>query len=148
MVSIATFSGAKNPSRTTSPINDVIYSDLGLNFIAHPVTKKVTVLKNEDAIKRALRNLILTDSGEKFFEPLYGGNIRALLFENLDRVTEITIKENIKDTVRQFEPRVTVVDVDVNSNRIDNNDITISIIFRINESPILSELEFTVERIR
>ena len=53
MVSIATFSGAKNPSRTTSPINDVIYSDLGLNFIAHPVTKKVTVLKNEDAIKRA-----------------------------------------------------------------------------------------------
>jgi len=95
-----------------------------------------------------LRNLILTDSGEKFFEPLYGGNIRALLFENLDRVTEITIKENIKDTVRQFEPRVTVVDVDVNSNRIDNNAITISIIFRINESPILSELEFTVERIR
>ena len=63
-----------------SLVNEVYYSDVPLNFIAHPVTKTIKPLENEDAIKRALRNLILTNNNELFYRPLYGGNITALLF--------------------------------------------------------------------
>ena len=96
-------SGAVDPRR-----NEVVYKDLGLSFIPHPVTKNVSVLKNEDAIKRALRNLVLTNKGEKFFDELYGGNITALLFENLTPGDILDIKGNIRDAIRADEPRVTV----------------------------------------
>ena len=67
--------------------NEVVYKDLGLSFIPHPVTKNVGVLKNENAVKRAVRNLILTNKGEQVFDELYGGNITSLLFENITPVT-------------------------------------------------------------
>ncbi len=67
--------------------NEVVYKDLGLSFIPHPVTKNVGVLKNENAVKRAVRNLILTNKGEQVFDELYGGNITSLLFEKITPVT-------------------------------------------------------------
>ena len=76
--------------------NEVVYKDLGLSFIPHPVTKNVGVLKNENAVKRAVRNLILTNKGEQVFDELYGGNITSLLFENITPVTLLNIKEIIK----------------------------------------------------
>ena len=135
-------SGAVDPRR-----NEVVYKDLGLSFIPHPVTKNVSVLKNEDAIKRALRNLVLTNKGEKFFDELYGGNILGLLFENFTPVTEIDIEENIKNAIKTEEPRATVIDVEIIASP-DTNNITINIIFRINDSPDLDSLTFTVERVR
>ena len=135
-------SGAVDPRR-----NEVVYKDLGLSFVAHPVTKNVSVLKNEDAVKRAIRNLILTNKGEKFFDELYGGNILGLLFENFTPVTEIDIEENIKNAIKTEEPRATVIDVEIIASP-DTNNITINIIFRINDSPDLDSLTFTVERVR
>ena len=135
-------SGAVDPRR-----NEVVYKDLGLSFVAHPVTKNVSVLKNEDAVKRAIRNLILTNKGEKFFDELYGGNILGLLFENFTPVTEIDIEENIKNVIKTEEPRATVIDVEIIASP-DTNNITINIIFRINDSPDLDSLTFTVERVR
>ena len=135
-------SGAVDPRR-----NEVVYKDLGLSFIPHPVTKNVSVLKNEDAIKRALRNLVLTNKGEKFFDELYGGNITALLFENLTPGDILDIKGNIRDAIRADEPRATVIDVEIIASP-DTNNITINIIFRINDSPDLDSLTFTVERVR
>ena len=135
-------SGAVDPRR-----NEVVYKDLGLSFVAHPVTKNVSVLKNEDAVKRAIRNLILTNKGEKFFDELYGGNILGLLFENFTPVTEIDIEQNIKNAIKTEEPRATVIDVEIIASP-DTNNITINIIFRINDSPDLDSLTFTVERVR
>ena len=135
-------SGAVDPRR-----NEVVYKDLGLSFVAHPVTKNVSVLKNEDAVKRAIRNLILTNQGEKFFNELYGGNVTALLFENWGPISELSLRKSIKDPVKVYEPRATVLEVEVVSLP-DNNRIKINIIFRINDNPNPSELTFTVERIR
>ena len=135
-------SGAVDPRR-----NEVVYKDLGLSFVPHPVTKNVSVLKNEDAVKRAIRNLILTNQGEKFFNELYGGNVTALLFENWGPISELSLRKSIKDTVKVYEPRATVLEVEVVSLP-DNNRIKINIIFRINDNPNPSELTFTVERIR
>ena len=123
---VALRSGAVDPRR-----KEIVYRDLGLSFIPHPVTKNVSVLKNEDAVKRAIRNLILTNKGEQFFDDLYGGNI----------------KENIRTAVRAEEPRATVLDVEVISSP-DLNTIKISVIFSINDSPEPSLLSFTVERVR
>ena len=135
-------SGAIDPRR-----NEVVYRDLGLSFIPHPVTKNVAVLKNEDAIKRAIRNLILTNQGEQVFNELYGGNISALLFENFTPITELDIKSNITDTIKTYEPRATVRGVEVIPNA-DANAIKINVVFSINDNPELSQLTFTVERVR
>ena len=126
---------------------EVVYKDLGLSFIPHPVTKNVGVLKNEEAIKRAVRNLILTNKGEQVFDELYGGHITALLFENITPVTIIDIKENIKTAVRANEPRATILDVEVTAPP-DLNSIKVNIVFQINDSPNASTLTFNVERVR
>ncbi len=135
-------SGAIDPRR-----NEVVYRDLGLSFIPHPVTKNVAVLKNEDAVKRAIRNLIMTNQGEQVFNELYGGNITALLFENFTPITELDIKSNITDTIKTYEPRATVQGVEVEPFE-SSNAIKINIVFSINDNPELSQLTFTVERIR
>ena len=135
-------SGAVNPQR-----KEIVYKDLGLSFIPHPVTKNVAVLKNENAVKRAIRNLILTNQGEQFFNELYGGNITSLLFENFTPITVMEIKASVIDTVQVYEPRATVLDVDVIAYP-DSNSIKINIVFQINDSPQSSLLTFTVERVR
>ena len=135
-------SGAVDPQR-----KEIVYKDLGLSFIPHPVTKNVAVLKNENAVKRAIRNLILTNQGEQFFNELYGGNITSLLFENFSPITVMEIKASIIDTVQVYEPRATILDVDVIAQP-DSNSIKINIVFQINDSPNSSTLTFTVERVR
>lgn len=135
-------SGAVDPQR-----KEIVYKDLGLSFIPHPVTKNVAVLKNENAVKRAIRNLILTNQGEQFFNELYGGNITSLLFENFTPITVMEIKASVIDTVQVYEPRATVLDVDVIAQP-DSNSIKINIVFQINDSPQSSLLTFTVERVR
>ena len=139
---VALRSGAIDPRR-----NEVVYRDLGLSFIPHPVTKNISVLKNEDAVKRAIRNLILTNQGEKFFNQLYGGNVSALLFENWGPILELSLRQDIKNTVKVYEPRATVLGTEIISSP-DNNSIKINIIFQINDNPNPSELTFTVERVR
>lgn len=135
-------SGAVNPNR-----KNIIYKDLGLTFSSHPVTKKLTVLKNENAIKRAIRNLILTNKGERFFNPLFGGNITSQLFENFGPITAINMREDITEAIQTYEPRATVLEVEVKKN-IDLNSVMINIFFSIDENPQVQELSFNVERIR
>jgi phage baseplate assembly protein W len=135
-------SGAVNPNRKS-----IVYKDLGLTFSSHPVTKKLTVLKNENAIKRAIRNLILTNKGERFFNPLFGGNITSQLFENFGPVTAINMREDITEAIQTYEPRATVLEVEVKKN-IDLNSVMINIFFSIDENPQVQELSFNVERIR
>ena len=135
-------SGAVNPNRKS-----IIYKDLGLTFSSHPVTKRLTVLKNENAIKRAIRNLILTNKGERFFNPLFGGNITSQLFENFGPITAINMREDITEAVQTYEPRATILEVEVKQN-IDLNSVMINIFFTIDENPQVQELSFNVERIR
>jgi phage baseplate assembly protein W len=141
-MSVDTTTNSVNLSR-----NEIIYKDLGISFQSHPVTKKLTVLKNENAVKRAIKNLILTNKGEKFFRPLYGGNINSYLFENFTRVTEIDVRRDIINAIETYEPRATVLDVIVNA-REDQNTLRVTIIFSIKDSRTPVELSFNVERIR
>jgi phage baseplate assembly protein W len=137
------------PSGALNPIlKEVVFSDVNVSFTPHPVTGKLPVLKNADAVKRAVRNLILTNFGERPYEPLYGGNVRALLFENTDDpLLESLIQTRIEAAIENFEPRAKVdrVVVDV---KPDSNALVIKIRFTIVNERFPVDLEVAIERVR
>ena len=136
------------PSGATNPLpNELVFSDINVTLTPHPVTGKVGVLRNENAVKRALRNLILTNQFERPYEPLFGGNILALLFENSDPFIEYRVKKQIETAISNFEQRVKVQEVQVDSNP-DSNDLEINIIFFVENQPDPVELNITLERVR
>lgn len=123
------------------------YSDLDLDFIAHPTTKDVVRKTGEDAIKRSVRNLILTNHYERPFRSFIGSNVRKVLFDNINPMTATTLINFIREVIVNHEPRVSVRDVDV-SVSADNNgfDVTISYIILNKSQPVTIKL--FLERIR
>tara|TARA_R100000951_G_C2561366_1_gene155709 strand:+ start:191 stop:607 length:417 start_codon:yes stop_codon:yes gene_type:complete len=136
-------SGAQNPL-----LREIVFSDVSVTFTAHPVTGKLPVLKNADAVKRAVRNLILTNFGERPYDPLYGGNVRALLFENTDDPLLIDrIRRDITRAINQYEERAKVLQVDVQL-RPDSNSLVIKVQFQIVNQRFPVDLEVAIERVR
>ena len=107
------------------------FKDISLSFSPHPVTKDLPVLVNERAIARSVRNLVETMPTERFFNPLIGTDVRESLFENFSRTTTYIIEDQIKETITNFEPRVTNLQVEV-TGRPDMNEIEIKVLFDIN----------------
>jgi phage baseplate assembly protein W len=110
-----------------------IWKDLNLNFTKHPLTNDVSRVYDVEAIKRSVKNLILTDYGERPFQPWIGSNIRALLFENVDALTVSSLVTQIELLLENFEPRVVLEAVDVDE-MIDSNAIKITIQFTLTNS--------------
>ena len=106
------------------------FKDISLSFSPHPVTKDLPVLINERAIVRSVRNLVETIPTERFFNLIIGTDIRGSLFENFSRTTVNVIEDQIRDTVRNFEPRVDNVGIEVTS-RPDDNTFEIKVLFDI-----------------
>tara|TARA_Y100001972_G_C7626655_1_gene314348 strand:- start:822 stop:1247 length:426 start_codon:yes stop_codon:yes gene_type:complete len=124
-----------------------LYTDLNLNFAKNPATKDVTRLKDVEAVKRSVRNLILTNRFERPFHPEIGANVRALLFENMTPVTEILLSERITDTIKVYEPRAIINDVIV-SGSMDTNTYTATIKFFVREVPELIIVQEFLKRLR
>ena len=106
------------------------FKDISLSFSPHPVTKDLPVLVNERAVTRSVRNLVETIPTERFFNLIIGTDIRASLFENFSRTTVNVIEDQIRDTVRNFEPRVDNVGIEVTSLP-DDNTFEIKVLFDI-----------------
>jgi phage baseplate assembly protein W len=106
------------------------FKDISLSFVPHPVTKDLTILQNENAIKRSVRNLVETIPTERFFNSLLGSDVRRSLFEFVDIGTASFIKDQIEITINNFEPRVTNVQVQVNP-LTDQNAFDVTIIYDI-----------------
>ena len=128
--------------------NEIVYKYLGLSFTPLPVTKKLNVLKNENAVKRAVRNLILTNTYERFYNPLFGGNITSFLFENFTPADKLEMEKQIEDTIKIYEPRAVLLEVNVDESNVDRNQLTVSIFFRLVNQTEPTQLSFTVERVR
>lgn len=139
---VAYKSGASQPAT-----KDRIFSDLDLKFQAHPVNKKINVLVNENAIKRAVRNLILTNKYERFYNPLFGGDIRSYLFENFTPSLRAEMSQRIEDTIKSFEPRARLLEVRVLPLE-DRNFLDVTIVFQPQNSLRPVTLTITVERVR
>jgi len=106
------------------------FKDISMSFQSNPLTNDLIALKNENAIARSIRNIVFTLPGEKFFNENFGSRISRSLFENLDNASAIVIKDEIENSIRNYEPRVSLVDVQVNPD-FDNNSFDVIIVYRI-----------------
>ena len=96
------------------------FKDINITFKKHPVTNDLVVSRDASAIKQAIVNLLLTNRGERVFQPDYGSNIRSQLFEPLDYATAASIKSSILYTIAKFEPRILVESLDCRPVYSDN----------------------------
>ena len=92
------------------------FKDISLSFQFNPLTYDIIAIKNETAIARSLRNLVLTAPGERFFNEELGSRVNRLLFENLDDITASSIKDEIENTIKNYEPRVKLLSTKVSTN--------------------------------
>ena len=124
------------------------FKDISLSFTPHPITKDLPVLRNENAIKKSVRNLIQTIPTERFFNSVLGSEVRDSLFEFVDFGTASVIQNQILITLENFEPRIDNVDVEVEP-RPDTNEFEVKIFFNIvgQEVPI-QEFTFMLEATR
>ena len=106
------------------------FKDISLSFNAHPVTNDLTIIKNENAIKRSVRNLVQTIPRERFFNPILGTDIRGSLFDFVDFGTASVIEKQIQTTIDNFEPRVENLQIEV-FPRPDDNEFEVNIYFDI-----------------
>ena len=127
--------------------NTRIFSDLDLNFTPHPVTADITLRYDDNAIKNSVKNLLLTRNFERPFHSEIGSPIRQLLFENPGPMFVAMMKRSIIDVINNFEPRVNVVDLQVDDS-IDANEVFITLVFTIVNTQRPITLEFTLERTR
>jgi len=87
------------------------FLDLSASFQENPLTNDLIALKNENAIARSVRNLVLTIQGERPFQPVLGTGVSQLLFENMDKLTASAIRSEIRSTIENFEPRVEINEI-------------------------------------
>lgn len=127
--------------------NTRIFSDLDLNFIAHPVSGDVSKKYDELAIKQSVKNLILTNHYERPFHPEIGSQISGLLFENWSPMLQSVLRQSIVNTITNFEPRVRLLDVSVDPNE-DNNLVYVIITFTIVNTDTPLTVDITLNRTR
>ena len=120
------------------------FKDLSMSFKYNPLSGDLIALKNENAIARAVRNIVLTTPGEKLFDPDFGSSVSEILFENVDDITAVSIQDEIRNCLNNYEPRVDLVNVDVNPN-FDENQFDVKITYKIVGIDIPpSQLEFAL----
>ena len=117
------------------------FKDISLSFEPHPVTKDLTILKNENAIKRSIRNLVTTIPTERFFQPIIGSGVRESLFDFVDFGTASVIQKEIETVIENFEPRVENVNVEAIA-RPDDNEFEVKVFFDIVGTELVTQ-EFT-----
>lgn len=123
------------------------HSDLNLKLTRHPIRKDIIPLKDDAAIKNAIKNLLLTNFFERPFQPAKGANLRGLLFEPADAITKYELSSNIRDCIEDFEPRVRVLSVNV-ADETERNAYRINVQFQIIEFDSNQEVEIVLQRLR
>ena len=104
------------------------FKDISLSFTPHPITKDLTILKNENAIKKSVRNLVQTIPTERFFNSAIGSEVRDSLFEFVDFGTASVIQNQIQIALENFEPRIDNVSVEV-TPKPDTNEFEVFVFF-------------------
>ncbi len=133
--------------RTSRTQPKSIYTDVPTSFTRHPTKKDLTVVTNQNSVAQAIRNLILTNKGERLFRPAIGSNINRLLFEPLTDTTASSIKTSVIETINNFEPRANVISVTVEAN-YPKDGYNIQIIFTTINVTVPQRLNVTLYRVR
>ena len=124
------------------------FKDISMTFQTNPLTSDLIALKNENAIARSIRNIVFTIPGEKFFDESFGSNINKSLFDNIDEISAILIKDQITESIQNFEPRVNLTEV-VTSPDFDNNSFNATLTYEVIGADIPpQELQFVLQQTR
>lgn len=124
-----------------------IFADLDFNFALHPLSADVARKYDEEAIKQAVKALVLTANYERPFHPEIGSQVSRLLFENFTPMTGAMIESSIINTIMNFEPRVNIISVNVYPND-NNNELNVTIIFKIVNTEKPLTVDFILQRTR
>ena len=106
------------------------FNDISMSFETNPLNDDLIALKNSSAIARSIRNIVFTQPGEKFFNPEFGSRVSESLFEVVDEVSTIAIRDEIRSSIINYEPRVNLLDVLVNP-KPDENEMEVTIKYEI-----------------
>jgi phage baseplate assembly protein W len=124
------------------------FKDLSMSFQVNPINFDIIAIKNETAIARSVRNLVLTYPGERFFNQNLGSKVSRSLFENIDDISASTIKDEIENTINNYEPRVDLINVVVDPD-YDNNNFNVTINYYIIGIDVLpQQLSFALQPTR
>ena len=106
------------------------FKDISMSFQINPINSDTIAVKNETAIARSIRNLVLTNPGERFFNPKLGSRISEILFDNADDISAAALREEIEETINVYEPRVKLKDVRVKPD-FDEHSFDVTIVYDI-----------------
>ena len=124
------------------------FRDISMTFQRHPLNDDLIALKNEQAIARSVRNIVFTVPGDKFFNEDFGSRVSEVLFENIDNISANLIKQEIKQSIAAYEPRVILLSVEVNPE-FDNNEFNVKITYKIVGADVPpQELQFVLQQTR
>jgi phage baseplate assembly protein W len=133
--------------RVSIVARDSLYSDLDLLLVPNPITGDINPIKDAEAIKKSVLNLILTNFYERPFQPEIGCGVRGLLFEPADPITISDLEDAAKEVLDNFEPRVKILNIDATDDP-DNNAYVMTIEFQIISTQQLAEVTTILERLR
>lgn len=122
------------------------YSDINMLFEANPNTGDIYKVKDAGAVKQAIRNIVLTNYYERPFSPFTGGNLRALLFENITPFSINQAKAQIQKAIENSEPRASLMSINITDDGANGLDVTI--VFRVKETQQLDKITISLERLR
>ncbi len=145
ILSDRSISGDLKKARVTSRVKG--WRDLDLSLTLHPVRKDIIPLKDDNAIKNAVKNLLISNFYERPFSRDIGANLRALLFEPADAITKIALKDNIRRVIQKYEPRVTLRGIEIKYVD-DSNAYNITVMFKIKEFNTNESVEIVLRRLR
>ena len=124
------------------------FKDVSMTFQKHPLTSDIIALKNESAIARSIRNIIFTSPGEKFFDEDFGSSISRALFDNINDISANIIKNEIRSSLKNYEPRVKLRNIDVEPN-YDQNEFNVTVLYEIIGADVpAQELQFVLQPTR
>jgi phage baseplate assembly protein W len=124
------------------------FKDISMTFQSNPLNDDLIALKDASAIARSVRNIVFTLPGEKFFNPTFGSKVTKSLFENIDGISASILSDEIKNSIINYEPRVSLIDVQTVPD-FDNNAFNVSIIYRIVGIDVSAQqLQFVLQSVR
>lgn len=132
---------------TTSSRKTEFYSDFATSFAKSPVGNQLSKVVNDRSINQSLKNLIMTNLGERPFQPYIGSNIYASLFENNTQETLHDLEFNVNNTIKNNEPRVNLIGVEAKTGDSEN-EIIITIVYNTINNPEPITFDFILKRVR
>ena len=106
------------------------FKDISMSFEINPISNDLIGVKNDTAIARSIRNLVLTTPGERFFNENLGSRVSETLFENVDEISAAAIQDEIEETINKYEPRVVLMSVKVDPD-YDNHEFNVTLVYNI-----------------